>query len=1196
MYTLYLPFRRSLAALTVLTTLGITQTVTAIETHNNLPDTGQNSCYNERGTAITCPDEGTTTYGQDAQYSGNAMSYTNNGDGTVTDNVTGIVWQKSPDVNGDGSIDANDKLSYSAAISYCNNLDLAGENDWQLPHITQLYSLIHFEGKDASNYTGTDTSGLEPFIDTDYFDFEYGDTSAGDRIIDVQYASSTLYVSTTMGGNETMFGVNFGDGRIKGYPTFNKTYYLLCARNLGNYGQANYTDNGDGTITEQTSGLMWAQNDSGTGMTWEEALAWAEQQNAANYLGYNDWRLPNAKELQSLVDYTRSPDTHGTAAINGLFNATAITNEAGQTDYPYYWSSTSHLTLNDHAPAINAAYVSFGRAMGYWSNTWQDVHGAGAQRADPKTGNAADYPQTHGPQGDVQRVFNYARLVRDSQSTSPDTPTETTPVAGFAGALDFSQGGYVELPFIFDPATQPQFTAELWFYTESAATVQSLLSQRYGTGTGRDWLYIGSSNGGVLATLFGGTWLSSLNFGTLSTHTWHHAALVYDNGTMSLYLDGELAETASVTPEASDGTLVLNKNSTLNGMMDEVRIWGVARTQQQIRHNMNLGLKGTEPDLLAYYTFDEADGTTLTDRSNQTHNGTLNDSLSWVTLRPGYFDGVDDYIDTGSQATELGTADFTLEAWVKTNAVDTAQAILSSNDGDSTWERGEKSFYLNQNGIVSFVGYGNEYIRGTTAVNDGQWHHVAVTWNVDGSAGNIYVDGVLDTNSSTNYVANNANNAGDTFKIGRPNYQEAPAYFHGQIDSLRVWNRPLSETEVQTYMTQVPDTSATGLVASYPVTQPSELDETVSIHGEPLWPAILTNTTVAGGQTTGQLPGVNDTFTYQLVQNGKLGEVVLNENGNFSYTATDTSATGYDRFTYTLSNGTEEDNGMVTLNLAGLNPGGETGGSSTGGGVDLLEQLPRENIDGNCTPHNYPVISEQRLAAYNKMAGITLVQNPQHGGLETNLEAGRFALGITDLNPNGGAGTQVHLLPEAQAVLFQTQEESLLTHPVIQAPCALKHALAALDIEEFTVDEQGRIIVPVGEAAWFYFKPDWQAQPLMTVEGTLPRLRIEPPGHVYLEFEDKMGKWQQRLHPAMAQPNALESLNLSIAEGSTVAAGLYGRLQFTIDGEKRLAIPEFLVVQDVNPEGVLKVEQFNETSGFSILYADGKRQVFSWLP
>jgi hypothetical protein len=64
----------------------------------------------------------------------------------------------------------------------------------------------------------------------------------------------------------------------------------------------------------------------------------------------------------------------------------------------------------------NGVYVSFGRAMGYMQNTWVDVHGAGAQRSDPKSGDPNDYPTGRGPQGDAIRIYNYIRLVRDAGS------------------------------------------------------------------------------------------------------------------------------------------------------------------------------------------------------------------------------------------------------------------------------------------------------------------------------------------------------------------------------------------------------------------------------------------------------------------------------------------------------------------------------------------------------------------------------------------------------------------------------------------------------------------------------------------------------------------------------------------------------------------------------------------------------------
>ncbi|MDM8564112.1 DUF1566 domain-containing protein [Candidatus Halobeggiatoa sp. HSG11] len=405
-------------------------------TGGTLPDTGQTYCY-DANEPVSCPAPDAAFYGQDAQYQGNAMSYTNNGDSTITDNVTGLMWQKSPDTDGDGDINADDKLSYTDAMTYCDNLALAGYSDWQLPDIKQAYSLIDFNGEDSSRYSGTDTSGLIPFIDTDYFDFGYGDTNAGERIIDAQYASVTQYVSTTMNGDQTMFGVNFADGRIKGYGMSlhgqDKTFYVSCVRGNSNYGQNSFTDNSDGTITDSTTDLMWSQDDSESVRDWEQTLAWVEQQNATNYLGYSNWRLPNVKELQSLIDYTRSPDTTSSAAIDPLFNATAITNEDGASDYPYYWSSTTHISYG--GAGANAAYLSFGRAIGSIDSgsTWLDVHGAGTQRSDPKTGNATDYPASHGPQGDAQRVYNYARLVRDAGISGTDGDGTTQPDTGTDG-------------------------------------------------------------------------------------------------------------------------------------------------------------------------------------------------------------------------------------------------------------------------------------------------------------------------------------------------------------------------------------------------------------------------------------------------------------------------------------------------------------------------------------------------------------------------------------------------------------------------------------------------------------------------------------------------------------------------------------------------------------------------------------------
>lgn len=247
-------------------------------------DTGQTKFYNN-SQEISVPQVGSAFYGQDAQYSGNTPSYTLSGDGlTVYDQNTGLTWQRTPDTNGDGSFTVSDKLSWAEAQTYPAELNAAnfgGYSDWRLPTIKELYSLIDFNGIDPMP-TGTDTSGLTPFIDTQYFGFIYGDVTADERIIDAQYWSSTQYVSLTMDGQSTVFGVNFADGRIKGYPSGNgpdgalKTEFVRCVRGNTDYGQNDFVDNNDGTVTDLATGLMWQQADAVVGYNWEEALSYAE--------------------------------------------------------------------------------------------------------------------------------------------------------------------------------------------------------------------------------------------------------------------------------------------------------------------------------------------------------------------------------------------------------------------------------------------------------------------------------------------------------------------------------------------------------------------------------------------------------------------------------------------------------------------------------------------------------------------------------------------------------------------------------------------------------------------------------------------------------------------------------------------------------------------------------------------------------
>jgi hypothetical protein len=436
------------------------------DTTYKIVDTGQIKYYNN-STEITAPLPGQSFYGQDANYAGNMPSYIDNGDGTITDLVTGLMWQKTTDRNGDGTINFSDKLTYYQAVDSAATCNTGGYLDWRLPTIKEQYSLAMFSGAEP-NPQATSQGTAVPYINTAYFGFGYGDLSV-ERIIDAQYATSTIYVSTTMGtsNNRTMFGFNFADGRIKGYPTdsvadfqppysvWQKKYYVQYVRGNTACGMNQLIDNGDGTITDNATGLMWMKSDNGVGILWENALSYAE---GFEYAGYTDWRLPDAKELQSIIDYSRSPATTGSAAIDPLFNCTQITNEAGNPDYPSYWSGTTFSSLTP-TNGTWAVYVCFGRAMGYISGLggWIDVHGAGAQRSDPKVGNPNDYPYGHGPQGDAVRIYSHVRLVRNADMT-PDTTEACGDANGSGGdpAVDIDDVVYL-INYIFagDPAPEP---------------------------------------------------------------------------------------------------------------------------------------------------------------------------------------------------------------------------------------------------------------------------------------------------------------------------------------------------------------------------------------------------------------------------------------------------------------------------------------------------------------------------------------------------------------------------------------------------------------------------------------------------------------------------------------------------------------------------------------------------------------------
>lgn len=325
-------------------------------------DAMQTSCYDNLGNVIDPPKPGEAFYGQDAQHQGILPSFTDNGDGTIKDNNTGLVWQK---------VTPSEKMFYSDAVEYVEKLELGGFDDWRLPTIKESFSIANLDG----HLNVKDINKARPYIDTNYFDFFYDER----KPYTGSYWTSTVCKMPATNDYEKMeknYGFNWADGHLKSYGdgfnidgTRSENQIPAGVRAVrgkeGIYGVNDFSDNGDGTVTDKATGLMWSQNDSGAlnddgtlrdksddnfgiGRTWVNTLKWVEKMNEVEYLGYSNWRLPDVKELQSIVQYGK---TSLPAADPDFF-------KLSRPDC-FVWTST---TCGDF-PDL-ALYISFGKAYG----------------------------------------------------------------------------------------------------------------------------------------------------------------------------------------------------------------------------------------------------------------------------------------------------------------------------------------------------------------------------------------------------------------------------------------------------------------------------------------------------------------------------------------------------------------------------------------------------------------------------------------------------------------------------------------------------------------------------------------------------------------------------------------------------------------------------------------------------------------
>ncbi len=235
---------------------------------------------------------------------GKAARFLDNRDGTVTDQTTGLMWTEDAALAGI-PLDWYNSLDYVARL---NAHGYAGYRDWRLPNLNELSILLDtkyynpglppghpFADVKAWYWTGTTKAGYPEAAWRVYFFL--GNIDYWPK----RYSKSYLWPVRSVKGSEADVSRT---GQVYAYyPSDDGS--LKIGRP---WPKPRFKDHGDGTVTDQLTGLMWLKdaNPAEKGKDWPSALAYVARMNNLKVAGRSDWRLPHRKELQTLFDFSQA--------------------------------------------------------------------------------------------------------------------------------------------------------------------------------------------------------------------------------------------------------------------------------------------------------------------------------------------------------------------------------------------------------------------------------------------------------------------------------------------------------------------------------------------------------------------------------------------------------------------------------------------------------------------------------------------------------------------------------------------------------------------------------------------------------------------------------------------------------------------------------------------------------------------------
>ncbi len=283
--------------------------------------------------------------------------FVDNGNGTVTDNLTGLTWLKNagcfaPDVWTAALSDAN-----QLANGACGLTDGSAAGQWRLPNLVELESLIDVSSSNPAITPGSPFANVEPILywtSTGYFGGDEGSPQAwAIRITDGSYINDGVQNLKLLSKNGVwaVRGQGSGAARLQATGIFQPPFTAGDDATL-QMGvplvSPRFLDNADGTVTDAMTGLVWLKLANCIQGDWATAVADVNQLESGK-CGLNDgsaagdWRMPNRNEMQSLADRNQNNESEylNFTYLNldgSLFQAPILTNFIG---YQFYWTSTT---------------------------------------------------------------------------------------------------------------------------------------------------------------------------------------------------------------------------------------------------------------------------------------------------------------------------------------------------------------------------------------------------------------------------------------------------------------------------------------------------------------------------------------------------------------------------------------------------------------------------------------------------------------------------------------------------------------------------------------------------------------------------------------------------------------------------------------------------------------------------------------